>query len=103
MIWPIQVYYRNDMITIYSVINNGIDGLDSRVVARFTSKEDAERASIGFGTMGYGNGQIIDHKVYESYDEYDPGNIGYNKKMEHAKNAALAKLSDVEKKLLGLE
>lgn len=52
------------MITVYEVIDPGVDGRDCTTVGRFMDRADAVRAAEGRGGMGGGNGHIREIRVY---------------------------------------
>jgi hypothetical protein len=85
------------MYKIYEAINHGTDGMDSYGIGYFTKKADAEKAAEGKGAMGYGNGSVNEDVVYESYKDYVENNP------VSLKQKALAKLTQEEKEVLGLE
>jgi hypothetical protein len=52
------------MLTIYEAIDGGTDGLDARGIGLFADRGDAVAAAKGRGTMGCGDGDVRELKVY---------------------------------------
>jgi hypothetical protein len=85
------------MFLIHPVWDGGTDGRDAKVIAYFTHKEDAEIIARGKGCMGVGNGETTPPLVvYTSLTDYCDSNP------DALKAKALAKLTEEEKKILGL-
>jgi hypothetical protein len=75
------------------------DERSSALLGYFTSPVDAERAGTGKGWWG-GNGRVspatVTITIYENLDEYEQG------LEDKLRKAALSKLTDQEKQILGL-
>lgn len=90
------------MIEVWLAQQNSdlIEGRGSMVTkAAFTRMEDAERAAQMLdGVMGVGHGSVAHAplKVYESLDEWE------GDRNSEVRARALAKLTDAEKKALGI-
>lgn len=82
------------MLTIFKVTDHGTDGRDTRCIGFFTAIADAQKAARGRGAMGRGDGGVEPIGVFESLDEY---------RGSDEKARALAKLTNRERQLLGLE
>lgn len=75
------------------------DERSSALLGYFTNQTDAEKAGTGRGWWG-GNGRVspatVSVSIFESLDEYEKG------LEDKLRKAALKKLTDQEKQLLGL-
>lgn len=65
-------------------------------IAYFFHKTDAQRAAKGHGVMGVGDGDVVQVKVYESFDDWGEG-----RRIE-LRERALSKLTPEERKALGV-
>ncbi|MDD5151803.1 MAG: hypothetical protein PHC28_15210 [Flavobacterium sp.] len=89
------------MITIYAATKNTdmIEGRgEQRAFAYFRYEEDAYLAVKGKGTGGYGDGIVEEIQLYDSFSEYEEAI--YKKTI---REQALSKLSEEEKRILGLK
>lgn len=78
--------------------SDGMEGKGNTIpVALFEKKEDAQRCADKFAPMGYPPGdrpiEMVVHENFRSYEE------GYT---DEVRRRALSKLSDTERKALGL-
>ena len=62
----------------------------------FFDREDALKDAKGRGVMGYGDGKVERHIIFETLEESTKAS------REDVKQKALAKLSSLEKEVLGL-
>lgn len=66
------------------------------IIALFSDEVSARSAARGWGVMGVGDGEVTPMFVYNTYREY------VEEKDNEIRNRALAKLSEEEKRTLGL-
>lgn len=69
------------------------------IVGIFVNKEDAEAAAVGQGVWGH-DGEVTGVCVYENYREFSGFDITDN--TEEIKKQALGKLTEKERKALGV-
>ena len=84
------------MKVIYKAIDGGIDGRDCSCFAIFTKRADAEKAIIGRGPSGGGDGWITEEILYESLADFNKNNPDARRKR------ALKKLSPEDRNALGV-
>ena len=85
------------MITFYQAWSEGTDGMDRRPVGYFETRRLAEKAAKGKGPMGYGNGDVVEIKVYTEEDEKKEA------RMQEVRKRALKKLDAEEKEALNIK
>ena len=87
------------MMKIYAAMEN-TDSTEGRghmrTFAYFVHKQAALAACKGRGVMGCGDGEVKEIEVYDSINAWEQG------KKEEIKQNALKKLTDQERKVLGL-
>lgn len=92
------------MFKVYKVTDHGTDGRDTSTVGYFATPELADEVKKGHGAMGFGDGSVDVITVFEASD---PEALRFTKAGRAAEQAekdrALAKLTDRERKLLGLD
>lgn len=84
------------MKIVYEAFDEGTDGMNRTSIGLFLDKQSAVRAAKGRGAMGCGDGGISERELFDSYNDF----ISNNRSAKLA--AALAKLTDEDRKLLGL-
>lgn len=62
----------------------------------FVTQEAAKKAAAGWGVMGFGDGDVVPLKVYDTFAEYAKAH------REEVIEKALRKLTAEEKEILGL-
>lgn len=67
----------------------------------FTKEEDAKKRAKGQGVMGYGDGNVKEVHIFESYEEYR--DITDKERRAKLRRSAMAKLTTQEKLVLGLK
>jgi hypothetical protein len=85
------------MYIIYEVVQDTEDGMcHPQRIAFIARKEDALKMAKGRGPMGCSDSNIIEHTVYSNLDDYNKNSP------EALRKSALAKLTQEEKKALGI-
>lgn len=91
------------MFKVYKVTDHGTDGRDTSTVGYFATPELADAVKKGHGAMGYGDGSVDAITVFETGD---PEALRFTEAGRAAekveKDRALSKLTDRERKLLGV-